>query len=326
MPIEWLILHVGALGDLVLTLQLVCRLPGVSAASALHIVSRSDPGDLSGCRPVISRQSIEGLGLHRLHAESDEPLPDRLRELVAGRRVLNALAGVDSVVHRRLEQLGAQVVHSLDPRPRPDLDTHITRQWQRELEQQGLDFPRRSARYPDRPLWVPDDVRARGRQVFALLGVGGQPILIHPGSGGRSKCWPLSCFLDVARRLRATNVPVCFVVGPVELERWLVAELNTIRAEFPLVNAPEPNELLGLLTAAKALVSNDCGPAHLAALVGTATITVFGPTSPTIWRPLGPSARVVAGDPASHPNDWGISLEGVVSEVMECVADAERSS
>ncbi len=327
MSIEWLILHGGALGDLALTLHLARRLPDVSAASVLRIVSRSDPGDLSDWRPAVSRQSVEGLGLHRLHAESDESLPDRLRDLVAGRPVLNALAGVDSVVHRRLEQLGAQVLYSLDPRPEPGLNTHITVQWQHELERQGLTFSNRIDRTCDRStLNVPDELRRRGRHTFELIGAGGQPILIHPGSGGRSKCWPLSCFLDVARRLRTTNVSVCFVVGPVELERWSVAELDAIHAEFPLISAPEPNELLGVLTAARAFLSNDCGPAHLAALVGTPTVTIFGPSSPTIWRPLGANARVVAGDPASHPDDWGISLEGVVSEVMRCVADAERSS
>jgi len=371
MPIEWLILHAGALGDLVLTLQLACRLPGVSAASVLHVVSRSDPGDLSGCRPAVSRQSVEGLGLHRLYAESDESPPDRLRELVAGRHVLNALAGVDSVVHRRLELLGSPAVYSFDPRPEPGLNTHITAQWQRELQRQGVLFPRwiyqsctsstltvrcktvapdlrvrrtrvhgveasdsEVRRYRDRVaegfstglLSVPDELRRRGRQAFALIGAGEWPILIHPGSGGRSKCWPLSCFLDVARRLGTASMPVCFVVGPVELECWSAAELDAIRAEFPLINAPEPNELLGLLAGAKAFVSNDCGPAHLAALVGTPTVTIFGPTAPTVWRPLGPNARVVAGDPASQPDGWGISLEGVVSEVMGCVADADRSS
>ncbi|HUU96499.1 MAG TPA: glycosyltransferase family 9 protein [Phycisphaerae bacterium] len=324
---DWLILHAGALGDLILTIQLALRLPGVNGSSKLHILSRSDPGDLSGCRPAVSRQSVEGLSLHRLHAESDEPLPDRLRELVTGRRVLNALAGVDSVVHRRLELLGPAALYSFDPRPKPGLNTHITAQWQRELQRQGLLFSNRIDRTCDSStLNVPDELRRCGRQVFALLGVGGQPILIHPGSGGRSKCWRLSSFLEVARGARATNVLVCFVVGPVELERWSVMELDAIRAEFPLINAPEPNELLGLLAGARAFVSSDCGPAHLAALVGTPTVAIFGPTSPTIWRPLGPNARVVAGDSASHPGDWGLSLECVLLEVIGCVADAERSS
>jgi hypothetical protein len=326
MSVEWLILHAGALGDLALTLQLACRLPGVSAAGVLRVVSRTDLGDLSKCRPAVHRQSAEGQGLHWLHVEGGQPPPDRLRALVAGRHVLSAVAGVDSVVHRRLQRLGAQVVYSFDPRPRPDLDTHITAQWQRELEQQGLDFARRPGRRPDEPFCVPDELPRHGRHAFELVGAGGQPILVHPGSGGRSKCWPLPCFLDVGRRLRAANVPVCFVIGPVELERWSVAELDAIRAEFPLISAPEPNELLGLLTAAKAFLSNDCGPAHLAALVGTRTVTIFGPTSSTIWRPLGRNARVIAGDPASHPDDWGISLKGVVSEVLGCVADVEPSS
>jgi hypothetical protein len=323
---DWLILHAGALGDLILTIELALRLPDANKGGRLHLLSRTDPGDLSGCRPAISRQSIEGLGLHRLYAEGDESPPDRLRDLVAGRCILNALAGVDSVVHRRLEQLGPQAVYSFDPRPEPGLNTHITTQWQRELERQGLVLTACPDEKRGRWLSVPDGLWRRGSDAFTLIGAGGRPILIHPGSGGRGKCWPLSCFLDVASRLRATNVPVCFLVGPVEIERWSVAELDTIRAEFPLIDAPEPNELLGLLTAAKAFVSNDCGPAHLAALVGTPTVTIFGPTSPTVWRQLGPDARVVAGNPAAHPDGWGIAPGGVVAEVTECVADGERSS
>ena len=132
------------------------------------------------------------------------------------------------------------------------------------------------------------------------------PVMIHPGSGGRAKCWPLSCFIDVARRLRESDEDVCFIVGPVEAERWSSNELDAIRNEFPLIESPSPNDLLHLLASAHVLIGNDAGPAHLAALLGTPTLTIFGTTSPTVWRPLGPNARHIKGDPTSSPNGWGI--------------------
>ncbi|MFQ5807658.1 MAG: glycosyltransferase family 9 protein [Phycisphaerae bacterium] len=351
--IDWTLLHGGALGDLVLTVQLALRLPRVRAGSTLRLVSRVDPGDLSNCWPPIERVSPEGLGVHWLYGEGDESPPRRLRELVAGRRVLNALGDVGSRVHRRLLALGARAVYSFDPRPKPGLDVHITKQWQHELEQQGLLFPK--CTYQGRgtsTLFVPDGMRERGRALWKQVSDSRQstagtetgcysptagggtgrysptagtetgrdiadsaPILIHPGSGGRAKCWPLRCFLDVGRRLQETGREVCFVVGPVEVDRWAAADLHAIRVEFPLTECPGPDELLSLLAAGLTLISNDVGPAHLASLLGTPTLTIFGPTSATLWRPLGMKARVIQRNPKSHPEDWGIDPRRVVEEV-----------
>ena len=136
-----LILHGGALGDLALTLQFALRLTMPRAGDELLLISRINPGDLSSCRPSVLRRSPEGLGLHWLHAESEEPPPERLRTLVVGQNVLNALSGTDSIVHRRLLKLEPRNVHSFDPRPKPGVSVHITTQWQRELEGQGLLFP-----------------------------------------------------------------------------------------------------------------------------------------------------------------------------------------
>ena len=97
-----------------------------------------------------------------------------------------------------------------------------------------------------------------------------------------------------------------FVAGPVEAERWPAAELEGIRTDFPLIELPPPNGLLSLLAGARVLISNDAGPAHLAALLGIPSVTIFGPTSPAVWRPLGPNARYLQGDPESNPEDWGI--------------------
>jgi hypothetical protein len=337
---DWLILHGGALGDLALTLHFALRLSGIEAASALTVVSRVDPGDLSACRPSIRRISPEGFGLHWLHGDGNTSLPERLRELVAGRRVLNVLSDAESSVHRRLMRLGARAVFSLDSRPDAQSGTHITMQWQHRLEEQGLLIPKCIHHHRGGVhLSVPDEFGERdplsdlqepqrasrptagaepGRYVRPREGAGRyalqhgrtsrpwHPVVIHPGSGGRAKCWPLSCFIDVARRLRESDQDVCFIVGPVEAERWSSSELDAIRDGFPLIESPSPNELLRLLVGARVLIGNDAGPAHLAALLGTPTVTIFGATSPTIWRPLGPKTRYVRGNPASNPENWGI--------------------
>ena len=40
-------------------------------------------------------------------------------------------------------------------------------------------------------------------------------------------------------------------------------------------------------------ISNDTGPAHLAAAVDTPVLSVLGPTKPEQWAPWGPTVEVV---------------------------------
>jgi len=311
--VDLLILHAGALGDLALTLQLALRLPRLQRGSTIHLISRTDPGDLSDCRPRVFRMSPEGLGLHWLYSEGDDPPPQRMRALLAGKRVVNALGGADAPLHPRLLQLAPRELLSFDPRRRPQTTTHITEQWRRDLQASGALLTacvRRRVEHAS--LFVPDDLRARGR---ARLGRASPGLLIHPGSGGRAKCWPLANFLDVAGAVRRHGRDVCFLVGPVELERWSAGELRHVRDHFPLIESPSPNALVELLAGAEVFLSNDSGPAHLAALLGTPTVTIFGPTSPTLWRPFGPRAQVIAGDPAGDPQAWGIDPGRVAAAV-----------
>jgi heptosyltransferase-2 len=46
------------------------------------------------------------------------------------------------------------------------------------------------------------------------------------------------------------------------------------------------------------MVSNDTGPGHLAAAVGTPLVSVLGPSDPALWRAWGPGVTLVGGDGA----------------------------
>lgn len=329
MAADWVILHAGALGDLVLMLHLALRL---TPAGVVRLISRTDPGDLSACQPAVFRRSSEGLGSHWLYAATDDPPPETLRAAIAGQRVLSALGDVQSAVHERLRLLEPAALYSFDPRPRPGLQRHITQQWQSALESQGLLIPKCVHQRPQqRSLGVPEALRERGRVLLAEMttrsprpSLPGREIektagctLIHPGSGGREKCWPLASFVQVGRRLRAQGAPVCFLLGPAELERWPAADVAALRSEFPVIAAPSPDHLVALLGAAQAVIANDSGVAHLAALLGTRTVVIFGPTSAQVWRPLGADVCVVAGEPDANPEDWGIDADDLCARHLQ---------
>jgi heptosyltransferase-2 len=50
------------------------------------------------------------------------------------------------------------------------------------------------------------------------------------------------------------------------------------------------------LASADVAISNDSGLLHVAAALGTATIGIFGPTSPWHWAPLNPLTAVVQAE------------------------------
>ncbi len=304
MSLDWLILHGGALGDLALTIQLARRLPG-AAQHGIEVISRIDPGDLSALRPRVRRRSSEGLGLHWLHADEAAEPPAGLQSLFDRRRVLNALSGADSSLEDRLRTLGARTVHHLDVRPDLDSTTHICEQWAQRLRQQGLlldacGVRARAARSPSTDL---DDPRRSPR------------VLIHPGSGGVAKCWPLKCFVETADRIQELGGTIEFVLGPVERDRLVAEVRRRLRSRFTTHEIESARELTPLLSSADVLLGNDAGPSHLAALLGAATVTLFGPTRAQVWRPLGPLAKALQGAPAEGPA-WGLNPQAVAQAVL----------
>jgi len=56
-----------------------------------------------------------------------------------------------------------------------------------------------------------------------------------------------------------------------------------------------------VLEASDVLVTNDTGPAHIAAAVGCPVVVIFGPTDPVTTRPFSDSAEVVRRPPDCAP-------------------------
>ena len=170
----WLLLHAGALGDLVLSIQLAASIEEVGDAGELHVLSRTDPGDLSGLTPSVTRESLERFSAQWLYVDTDaEPAP-RLRDAIAGRYVVNALGDVGSIVHKQLGKLGPARLFSFDPRPRPGLDSHVTSQWKHDLSEQSIEFGNSD------PPASPRDDRSSGSYMLSILWGAFEPLGYWP--------------------------------------------------------------------------------------------------------------------------------------------------
>lgn len=121
-------------------------------------------------------------------------------------------------------------------------------------------------------------------------------MLIHPGSGGTAKCWPLENFMELAQRLRRDGWETAFLIGPVEEDRWAGPPLERLAAAAPLLRSLTLDRLAEAMLDTRTVIANDSGAAHLAASLGTPAVVLFGPsTRPERWRPLGSHVTALGG-------------------------------
>ena len=132
-------------------------------------------------------------------------------------------------------------------------------------------------------------------------------IAIHPWTSNPLKQWPSLKFRELAGAV-AQHIPVVFIGGAEVRER--VSEVRPPHgAVIDLVGRLTLRQLAALLRRARLLVSNDSGPVHLAAAVGTPTAVLFG-----------------TADPATGPRRWGPWGNGhvvICKPSMEAISVAE---
>lgn len=114
-----------------------------------------------------------------------------------------------------------------------------------------------------------------------------------------AKCWPTDRFAALADRLaEETGARFALIGAGAERENaaQVIAQMHHSRRAVNLAGETSIGELLGLLAKCDLLVTNDTGPAHVAAALGTPTLTVFGPTNEFETAPLGARAVIIRAE------------------------------
>jgi heptosyltransferase-3 len=141
------------------------------------------------------------------------------------------------------------------------------------------------------------------------LDPGERRLVVHPGSGGRRKCWPLRNFLQVVRWAGSRGLEGVVVTGEAEGD-W-EEELKGVRLPkgWKWAAGPSLEKLAGLIAASTHYLGNDSGPTHLAAACGASVLALFGASPEPAWRPYGRTRVLMA------PAVAGISVDAVVEEL-----------
>lgn len=153
------------------------------------------------------------------------------------------------------------------------------RNWLWKL-QDSLGLPRTAPKWPwiEVPAVPPKDPTAA------------PTILLSPGGSGELKRWDPAKWQRLASVLRGMGFHCIFIRGPDRKPSVLDAEEEW---------SGSIEQLASRTASADLVVGIDSFVGHVAAAVGTPTLTLFGPQLPELWIPWGPHARYVIAEPFS---------------------------
>lgn len=162
-----------------------------------------------------------------------------------------------------------------------------------------------SNRAPADAIFVSSSRQANARQFLAARGARlDRPLVaLCPGStNSRAKRWPTDRFAALADCLiNEANVEVA-IIGSAEekdVTDAVVSQMN--HRPLVLTGHTDLSMSVAVLSLVDLLVSNDTGPAHIAAALGRPTLAVFGPTDPIRTRPFSAAGEVLREPPACAP-------------------------
>ncbi len=299
----------------------------VMATPLMRAARRARPGAriTAACRPGIDEllaglpwlddiiavepRSVRGAlrlarDLRRVRPQAILLLPNTLRSAL-----IALLAGAPARIGYRRYGRGRLLTHRLDPPagrgPVPALGYYL----RLGAYALGLDSIE-----PRMKLVVTESEAAASRR--GLEGVPRPFAVLCPGASKTSKRWPAERFAAVADALAARHGLAAVVTGTAE-ERDVARSVATA-ATGPVRDLTGSKlglgGLKGVIAEARIMITNDTGPRHIAAALGTPVVSLFGPTDPRWTTNECPHERIVVANPFlpeafvadDHPGDCTI--------------------
>lgn len=295
-----LVIHQGALGDLVLNFPALLSLKQEKKASVTLLCS-SGLGKIAYELNVVDTHfSLESARFCSLFYEEMTPV---VKEFISDYDTIILISFSDAI-EGRLRQNHSGEVHKITPRPTVEDETHVAQYIIKQLEAKGL---LREGVSPSTSHPVEQRQSLREKSL----------IIMHPGAGSSRKRWPVENFIQVASFIGGmSHGKVVFIVGPAEsgLARLIK---DKPKEGFRVYEVHDLSNVMALVRQAKCFVGNDSGVTHLAAFMGIPTVAIFGPSSPKRWSPVGRATNVLRGAPNCAPC---FEVDAVNCEDPQCLS------
>jgi heptosyltransferase III len=268
-----LLMRGGALGDLLLTLPVLDAIRAKFAESFLEVWGIQPQAGLIQSADRIARLDAPDVAPLFISGPITPGLQRRLREFDIA---ISFLSDPDGVAGENLASAGVQRIITCSPMMRPGV--HAVYQLAAALEPLGVGL------HNPVPRLKLDGIQKHE----SLLG-------FHPGSGSRLKNWPLERWSELVEKIAPRFERLLLIAG--EADREAVPFFQRRYGSFlEIMFCPNLWDLARALSRCTVFLGHDSGVTHLAAAVNTATIALFGPTDPGVWRPLGDQVEIIRGE------------------------------
>ncbi|HTK83391.1 MAG TPA: glycosyltransferase family 9 protein [Bacteroidota bacterium] len=117
---------------------------------------------------------------------------------------------------------------------------------------------------------------------------------IHPGAGKTQNRWPAEKFAEAANRIaKQHDGAVIVTAGPMD-EEPLARLVPHLDCESMIVRNEPIRTVASLINEMDLFITNDTGVMHVAGGTAAQTLSLFGPTDPLQWAPVGGKNRFIA--------------------------------
>lgn len=172
------------------------------------------------------------------------------------------------------------------------------------LEQMLYGTSENCEQVPDASLQISETRKSEAENLLRTYGVReGQPVVaLCPGSiNSRAKRWPAADYATLADKLIESKRQVLLIGSKDETD--VTREVTSRMQQQPVVLTGKTtlDQITAVLSLVDLVVTNDTGPAHIAAALGRPTLVIFGPTNPLTTRPFAPQAEILRHPPDCAP-------------------------
>jgi ADP-heptose:LPS heptosyltransferase len=301
-----LIIHQGALGDVVLTFPALIALR--QKFGRIDIISQGQLGKLAAKLGLVDKAyPLETAYFASLF--SDE-IDEKIKDLICNYKSILVFS-FSSDLKNSIRQITDGQYFQIPPRPPVQEQIHVARFLFENLIDSGLleDADSNEKRFT----WQKRQAHWKVKPIDA------SKIIIHPGSGSIRKRWPLTNFLDLSDGLEKRGLQPQFVCGPAEPD--LIEEIR--KQDRQVHTFSKLTDLVDWFETAGGYIGNDSGVSQLAAFLGLPSVVIFGPADPARWKPLGPRVQIVQPELDCQPC---FEIEPENCAQPECLVNATLES
>jgi heptosyltransferase-3 len=174
-------------------------------------------------------------------------------------------------------------------------------------------------------LFISEEVRKRAEKILEGndLKTSVRWITLNPFSRWRYKEWGYDKWVQIVDWLwKEYGISTVIVGAPEERERSIdIVNKCKVRI-YNLTGRTSLNELAGVLSLSSLHIGVDSAGPHIAAAVGTPTITIYGPSDWRDWAPQGEMHRVISSDFECAPcHQKGCNGSGISKCLEELTVD-----